>query len=64
MQSSGANYIDGSYGQLPEGHDENTDDDDSEPENHREQEHDGEDDCEDDAYDYEFIGVGNQALPN
>lgn len=55
--SAGGDYIDGSYGQLPEGHEDNSDDDDSEPENHREQEHD-DDDCEE-GYDYEFIGVNN-----
>jgi len=38
---AGGDYVDGgSYGQLPEGHEENSDDDDSEPENHREYEHD------------------------
>lgn len=35
--SAGGDYIDGSYGQLPEGHDENSDSADSEPENHIEQ---------------------------
>ncbi len=60
--SAGGDYIDGSYGQLPEGHEDNSDDDDSEPENHREQEHD-DDDCEE-GYDYEFIGVNNQAAPS
>ena len=64
--SAGGDYIDGS-GQLPEAHDENSDEDDSEPENIREQEHHGvdEDDCEEEGYEYEYIsGVGNQALPS
>lgn len=62
--AGGGGFIDGSQGQLPEGHDENSDEEDSEPEAHREQEpaDEDEDDGEDDVYDYEFIGVGNQAL--
>ena len=52
---AGGDYV------LPEGHDEGSEDEDSEPENHREQEHDEDEDAEDDGYDYEFVGVGNQA---